>query len=88
MSLAFVPSPDRHDRSRSAARRKWLELQPYERSRCAEHGGSCDDALRDVPLPPWVVMVALSEVPCNASRGRNAKAVLQEDGGRARPAAV
>src|SRR5688572_3830344 len=49
---------------------RW-ELRPHDRSRCAEHGGSCQGscncAFRSVvPAPPGVVMVAPTGIPRNA----------------------
>jgi hypothetical protein len=44
------------------------KLRPYERSRCAEHGGSCTCAWeRSVPAPPEVDMVAPQMLVRNAS---------------------
>src|SRR5215211_8341569 len=59
------------------------ELRPYERSRCAEHSGSCKCAFRGMPAPPGIVMLA----PITRSRatlaklGRKAKAALSNRGG-------
>jgi hypothetical protein len=48
-----------------------LELRPYDRSRCAEHGGSCDVAFHGVPAPQGMVMVAPLEIPRHASRAQS-----------------
>ena len=47
----------------------WLGYSDPDRSRCAEHGGSCK-GFRSVPAPPRVVMLSPPEVPRNASRGK------------------
>src|SRR5215211_8380456 len=47
--------------------RAW-ELRPYERSRWAEHGKLCHRAIRGVPAPPGIVMVAPPTTQRNASR--------------------
>jgi hypothetical protein len=48
----------------------WLGYSDPDRSRCAEHGGSCK-GFRSVPAPPRVVMLSPPEVPRNASRGQS-----------------
>jgi hypothetical protein len=47
-----------------------LELRPYDRSRCAEHG-ECNRLLRSVvPAPPGIVMVAPPEISRNTQLGK------------------
>src|SRR5215208_7995467 len=71
-------------KGRSPAQWEWWELRPYERSRCTEHGESCHRALRGVPAPPGVVMVAPSSTLRNAAarkaKGRATKGLEVERG--------
>jgi len=65
-----------HAKGRSPLTR---ELRPYERSRRAEHGGSCSYTFRGVPAPPGVGIVAHRRF-CATLQGHKAKAALQEAG--------
>jgi hypothetical protein len=53
------------------------KLRPYERSRCDEHGESCHSALGGVLAPPGIVMVAPSEVLCNAEGAQGEGRVVE-----------
>src|SRR5829696_7158368 len=61
-STLHIPPPRAKGRSPMA-----MVLRPYERSRCAEHRGSCCYAWeRAVPAPPGIGMVALQTLLRNA----------------------
>src|SRR5215212_6278024 len=67
--------------------RAW-ELRPYERSRWAEHGKLCHRAIRGVPAPPGIVMVAPPTTQRNASGGQRESRAREGRSRNARPRAL
>jgi hypothetical protein len=64
---------------RGKAKGRRLGFRPYERSRCAEHGGSCRLSCSSCARRAEEVMVAPLEVPRNAE-GAQSEGRVVEDG--------